>query len=703
SLSYRVAIRMDCKMAAAHSEREKELEGWFYPSEEIKKVAHVADMETYRAMHKRSLDDPAGFWGDIAKDFHWHVPPKPESFLSYNFDMNHGSVSVKWMEGAKTNMCYNVLDRNVDKGLADTVAFYWEGNFVGDQKEITYAELLKEVKKFSNVLYDKGVKKGDRVAIYMPMIVELVVAMLACARIGAIHSIVFGGFSAQSLAERILDSECKVLITADGSYRGLKLINLKEIADDAKDICLEQKFEVETCIVVQHLGSQSASNAENGTTSPTAKRPCKQLNTPFNDKVDSWYHELMATASDQCDAVWMDSEDPLFMLYTSGSTGKPKGLLHTTAGYMLYTALTFKYSFDYHPGEVYWCTADIGWITGHSYITYGPMANGATSVIYEGTPFYPDAGRFWDIVDKYKVKKFYTAPTAIRALMKFGKEVKKRSLESLQVLGTVGEPINPEAWLWYYQAVGHEKCSIVDTYWQTETGGHVLAPLPGATPMRPGAATYPFFGIEPAIMDESGKELEGPCEGYLVLKRPWPGIARTIYGDHSRFENVYFSKFKGGYLTGDGCRRDENGMYWVTGRTDDCMNVSGHLLSTAQVESALVEHDSVSEAAVVSCPHKEKGEGIYCFVSLMEDAEMNEQLIKELKNIVRLKIGPFASPDVVQSAPALPKTRSGKIMRRILRQVAKNDRDTGDLSTILDPSVVDSLFKARPHVSFLPD
>ncbi|EDO42084.1 predicted protein [Nematostella vectensis] len=689
---------------AAASEHERELEGWYNPPKEIQDEAHIASMDAYKARYKQSIEDPAGFWGEVASDFFWKVPPKSDHFLKYNFDLDNGSVDIKWMQGAKTNICYNVLDRNVhDKGLGDTVAFYWEGNVPGDTKQITYGELLKQVCKFANVLESKGVKKGDRVAIYMPMIMELVIAMLACARLGAVHSIVFGGFSAESLAERILDSTCKILITADASYRGLKMINLKEIADHAIIKCRERSFNVEACIVVRHLGPDKRVPTD-PSSSPPPKRPCHQLQTSFDSSIDCWWHEVMAEASDEHDTVWVDAEDPLFMLYTSGSTGKPKGVLHTHGGYMLYTALTFRYSFDYHPGEVYWCTADIGWITGHSYITYGPMANGAISVLFEGTPFYPDCGRFWDIVDKYKVSKFYTAPTAIRSLMKFGKEiVTSHNLESLKVLGTVGEPINPEAWLWYYHVVGHNKCAIVDTYWQTETGGHVITPLPGATRTRPGAATFPFFGVEPAIVDEKGNELEGPCEGFLVIKRPWPGMARTIYGNHKRFENVYFDKFRGYYTTGDGCKRDENGYYWVTGRTDDCMNVSGHLLSTAQIESALVEHDAVSEAAVVSCPHKEKGEGIYCFATLMENVELDEKLIRELKQKVRLKIGPFASPDVIQSAPALPKTRSGKIMRRVLRQVAKNDRQTGDLSTIYDPAVVDSLFEARPHVPFLPD
>ncbi|KFV12579.1 Acetyl-coenzyme A synthetase, cytoplasmic, partial [Pterocles gutturalis] len=543
-----------------------------------------------------------------------------------------------------------------------------EGNEPGDSAKITYSELLHKVCQFANVLRSQGVKKGDRISIYLPMILELVVAMLACARIGALHSIVFAGFSADSLCERILDCGCSLLITADAFYRGEKLVNLKQIADEALQKCKDKEG-----LFLIFCFSQS----------------------PWNPATDMWWHELMSSASTECEPEWCDSEDELFILYTSGSTGKPKGVLHTVGGYMLFAATTFKYVFDYQPEDVYWCTADIGWITGHSYLTYGPLANGATSVLFEGVPTYPDVGRMWSIVDKYKVTKFYTAPTAIRLLMKHGEEpVKKHSRKSLKVLGSVGEPINPEAWLWYYRVVGEERCSIVDTFWQTETGGHMLTPLPAATPMKPGSATFPFFGVVPAILNESGEELEGEAEGYLVFKQPWPGIMRTLYGKHQQFETTYFKKFPGYYVTGDGCRRDKDGYYWITGRIDDMLNVSGHLLSTAEVESALLEHAAISEAAVVSHPHPLKGECIYCFVTLRDGHEFTKNLTDELKKKVREKIGPIATPDYIQYAPSLPKTRSGKITRRILRKIAKNDQDVGDISTLANPGIIKHLFNS---------
>ncbi|XP_041953972.1 acetyl-coenzyme A synthetase, cytoplasmic isoform X1 [Alosa sapidissima] len=681
----------------------------FHAGGDLKKEAHVPSFEKYKEMYMKSIENPDEFWGDISKDFFWKTKHTGQ-FLDYNFDVTKGEIFIKCMEGATTNICYNLLDRNVhEKKLGDKIAFYWEGNEPGDEMTVTYRELLQQVCKFANVLKSQGVKKGDRVSIYMPMVVELVVAMLACVRIGAVHSIVFAGFSAESLCERILDSQCSLLITADGFYRGDKLINLKVIADDALQKCRDKGLPVKRCIMLKHLSKEEA--AAPGSQSPPAKRPCPDLQekqrervkrvrpvpqVTWNPDVDLCWHTLMDGVAEECEPVWCDSEDPLFILYTSGSTGKPKGVLHTVSGYMLYAATTFKLVFDYQPSDVYWCTADIGWITGHSYITYGPLANGATSVLFEGLPTYPEVSRMWEIVDKYHVTKFYTAPTAIRLLMKYGSDpVQKCKRDSLKVLGTVGEPINPEAWQWYYTVVGERRCPVVDTFWQTETGGHVLTPLPAATPMKPGSATFPFFGVVPAILNESGEELEGPSEGYLVFKQPWPGVMRTVYGNHPRFETTYFKKFPGYYVTGDGCRRDKDGYYWITGRIDDMLNVSGHLLSTAEVESALVEHGAVAEAAVVGRPHPVKGESLYCFVTLNEGIGYSRTLEAELKQQVREKIGAIATPDYIQSAPGLPKTRSGKIMRRVLRKIACNERDLGDVSTLADTSVIEQLFQNR--------
>ncbi|XP_029975071.1 acetyl-coenzyme A synthetase, cytoplasmic isoform X1 [Salarias fasciatus] len=682
-------------------------ENVFHGSEDLKETAHISSFQKYKELYVKSIESPDEFWADVAKDFFWKTRHSGR-FLDYNFDVTKGDVFVKVMEGASTNICYNLLDRNVhERRLGDRVAFYWEGNEPGDELKVTYRQLLLRVCRFANVLKAQGVKKGDRVSIYMPMVVELVVAMLACVRIGAVHSIVFAGFSAESLCERILDSQCSLLITADGFYRGDKLINLKLLADEALQKCRDKGFPVKKCIVLKHLSKETEDNL--GSQSPPTKRLCPDLQqenqtgrvkksrpvpqVPWNPDVDLCWHALVRAAPDECEPEWCDSEDPLFILYTSGSTGKPKGVLHTLSGYMLYTAATFKLVFDHQPDDVYWCTADIGWITGHSYITYGPLANGATSVLFEGLPTYPDVGRMWEVVDKYRVSKFYTAPTAIRLLMKYGSEpVRRFKRDSLKVLGTVGEPINPEAWHWYYSVVGDKRCPIVDTFWQTETGGHVLTPLPAATPMKPGSATFPFFGVVPAILNESGEELEGPGEGYLVFKQPWPGVMRTVYGNHQRFQTTYFKKFPGYYVTGDGCRRDEDGYYWITGRIDDMLNVSGHLLSTAEVESALVEHPVVAEAAVVGRPHAVKGESLYCFVTLTDGVEFSAALEAELKKQVREKIGAIATPDYIQNAPGLPKTRSGKIMRRVLRKIACDERDLGDVSTLADSSVVDQLF-----------
>ncbi|KAA0718552.1 Acetyl-coenzyme A synthetase, cytoplasmic [Triplophysa tibetana] len=635
--------------------------------------AHVPDFDAYLSLYKKSIEEPEEFWGDVAQEFFWKKPPSGQ-MLQYNFDVTKGNINVKFMEGARTNICYNVLDRNVhERNLGDKVAYYWEGNSPDHHLTITYSQLLRQVCRCANALKLLGIKKGDRVAIYLPMIPELVYTMLACARIGAVHSIVFAGFSSESLCQRIMDAQCSILLTADGVYRGDKLINLKKIADEALERCKGRSpMSVQKCVVVKHHTFLTNNDASN------------KLQTSWDAECDIWWDDLLDGVSDECEPEWMDSEDPLFILYTSGSTGKPKA------------ALTFKYVFDYHHDDVYWCTADIGWITGHSYITYGPLANGATSVLFEGVPVYPHVGRFWEIIEKYGVSKFYTAPTAIRLLMKYGREPLQRyDLSSLRVLGTVGEPINPEAWLWYHDVVGQQHCPVIDTFWQTETGGHVLTPLPAATPLKPGSATFPFFGVQPAILNEHGEELEGEAEGYLVFRKPWPGIMRGVYGNQELFENTYFRKFTGFYVTGDGCRRDKDGYYWITGRIDDMLNVSGHLLSTAEVEGALTEHPSVAEAAVVSRPHAVKGECLYCFVMLKDHKEFNRTLMEELKRKVREKIGPIATPDFIQNAPGLPKTRSGKIMRRVLRQIARNEKDLGDLSTLADPQVVEVLFSQR--------
>ena len=627
--------------------------------------AHI-DQAKYKTMYDRSLNDADNFWAEQAESFlTWSK--KWNKVLDWSFT---GNVFVKWFDGGTLNVSYNCLDRHLEK-RGDQVAIIWEGDDPQENRQITYRELHADVCKFASALRAQGVKRGDRVCLYLPMIPEAAVAMLACTRIGAIHSIVFGGFSPDALRDRIIDSNCEVVITSDFSLRGKKQIPLKANSDKALQNCPN----VKTCVVVKRTGGK----------------------VDWQDGRDVWYHDLLANASGDCPPENMDAEDPLFILYTSGSTGKPKGALHTTGGYLLFAAMTHKYVFDYQEGDIYWCTADIGWVTGHSYIIYGPLCNGATTVMFEGIPTFPDASRFWQVVDKWKVNSFYTAPTAIRMLMGQGDDfVKKTDRSSLRVLGSVGEPINPEAWEWYHNVVGNGKCPIVDTWWQTETGGHLITPFPGATRLKPGSATLPFFGVEPCLVDDKGNELEGVTEGALCIKRPWPGIMRTVFGDHDRYIDTYFKMFPGKYFSGDGARRDEDGYYWITGRIDDVINVSGHRMGTAEVESALVLHGKVAEAAVVGYPHDVKGQGIYAYVTLMAGVEPSEELRKELVQHVRKEIGPIASPDVIQWAPGLPKTRSGKIMRRILRKVAANELENlGDTSTLADPSVVDHLIENR--------
>ncbi len=626
--------------------------------------AHI-NAEQYEQMYQRSIEDPEGFWAEQAERFvTWSK--RWNSVCEFDFH----KADIKWFEGGRLNASVNCVDRHLDS-RGDQVAIIWEGDDPTVDKKITYRELHEQVCRFANVLKERGVKKGDRVSIYMPMIPEAAVAMLGCARIGAVHSVVFGGFSPDALRDRILDSDCRVVVTADEGPRGGKQVPLKANVEKALEGCPD----VHTTIVVRRTGNDVPGNADR----------------------DVWYDEAMQKVSADCPPEDMDAEDPLFILYTSGSTGKPKGVLHTTGGYLLYTAITHKLIFDYHDGDIYWCTADVGWVTGHSYIVYGPLANGATTLMFEGVPTYPDASRFWQVVDKHEVNIFYTAPTALRALMGQGNElVERTSRKSLRILGTVGEPINPEAWEWYYHVVGEDRCPIVDTWWQTETGGILISPLPGATPLKPGSATRPFFGVVPALLDPDGNELEGANTGNLVIKSSWPGQMRTVFGDHERFIETYFKMYPGYYTTGDGARRDADGYYWITGRVDDVINVSGHRMGTAEVESALVLHEAVAEAAVVGYPHEIKGQGIYAYVTLMAGVEASEDLRKDLVQLVRKEIGPIASPDVIQWAPGLPKTRSGKIMRRILRKIAANELDTlGDTSTLADPGVVDNLIDNR--------
>jgi acetyl-CoA synthetase len=642
-----------------------------YPILESARNRALIDDATYQAWYKQSVADPQAFWGEHGKRIDWFKPYTKVKNTSFE-----GDVSIKWFEDGVTNVSYNCIDRHLEK-RGDQVAIIWEGDNPYDDRKITYRELHEHVCRLANALKAKGVQKGDRVTIYMPMIPEAAYAMLACTRIGAVHSIVFGGFSPDALAGRIVDCESTVVITADEGLRGGKPIPLKANTDQAIEIAARGGVEVKSVIVVRRTAGKIAWFSER----------------------DVWYHQAVANVEADCPPAQMNAEDPLFILYTSGSTGKPKGVLHTTGGYLVYASMTHQYVFDYHDGDIYWCTADVGWVTGHSYIVYGPLANGATTLMFEGVPTYPDAGRLWDVVDKHQVNIFYTAPTAIRALMGQGDAFVTRSQrKSLRTLGSVGEPINPEAWEWYYHVVGDGRCPVVDTWWQTETGGILITPLPGATALKPGSATRPFFGVQPQLVDGEGKVIEGAADGNLCITDSWPGQMRTVYGDHERFIQTYFATYKGKYFTGDGCRRDDDGYYWITGRVDDVLNVSGHRMGTAEVESALVSHDSVSEAAVVGYPHDIKGQGIYCYVTLMVGETGSDDLRKALVTHVRKEIGAIASPDKIQFSPGLPKTRSGKIMRRILRKIAEDDFGSlGDTSTLADPAVVDDLIANRQN------
>ena len=632
-----------------------------------KNNAHL-DKNNYEKFYEKSINDPEGFWSEQALNIDWYKPFTKDAIKKVNFSKDN--LEIKWFYDGKLNVSYNCIDRHL-KTKSDNTAIIWEGDNPNESKNITYKELHTDVCLMANVLKKRGVKKGDRITIYMPMIPEASYAMLACARIGAVHSVVFGGFSPDSIADRIIDCKSDFIITADEGYRAGKIIPLKNNVDEALKRCEN----VKSVLVIKRTGNE--------------------INMEPNR--DVWWHEEKLTVDSICEPEIMNAEDPLFILYTSGSTGKPKGVLHTTGGYIVYASITHKYVFDYKDGDIYWCTADVGWVTGHSYIVYGPLANGAKTLMFEGVPNYPTSSRFWEVIDKHQVNIFYTAPTAIRALMKEGdKPVKKTKRNSLRLLGSVGEPINPEAWNWYYKIIGEEKCPIVDTWWQTETGGILISPLPGAIDLKPGSATKPFFGISPALVDNEGNKLEGEAEGNLILETSWPGQMRTVYGDHQRFSDTYFSTFKNVYFTGDGAKRDSDGYWWITGRVDDVINVSGHRMGTAEVESALVSNENVAESAVVGYPHDIKGQGIYAYVTLTDNTKPTEELRKELLLWVRKEIGPIATPDLIQWAPSLPKTRSGKIMRRILRKIAANEHDQlGDISTLADPDVVKNLINDR--------
>ena len=654
------------------AEQKVELKEVYPVPDAVREKAFIKGKEEYEKLYKRSIEDPDGFWGEIAEEYvEWFK--KWDKVEDYNFDHRKGPISVKYFDGGKLNVSYNCLDKQL-KTRGDKVAIQWEGNEPGEEKAYTYKMMHEEVCRFANVLKSHGVKKGDVVTLYMPMVPELAIAMLACTRIGAIHSIVFGGFSADALKDRIQDCQSVLLVVCDGTFRGAKAVPQKTSADEALTECPT----IKKVIVVKRVGDK--------------------IKCDWTEGRDLWWHEEMAKVNADCEPEWMDAEDPLFILYTSGSTGKPKGVMHTTGGYLVFAAYTHKMVFDYHEDDIYWCTADVGWVTGHSYIVYGPLCNGATSVMFEGVPNYPDMSRFWKIVEKYKVNIFYTAPTAIRAIAKEGDEwVKGADISSLRILGTVGEPINPEAWNWYYNLIGRGECPIVDTWWQTETGGIMITPLPGATDIKPGMATVPFMGVWPVLVDDEGKEFtETVASGALCIKKPWPGIMRGVYGDPTRFKETYFEQFPGYYVAGDGARRDADGYYQITGRIDDVINVSGHRMGTAEVESALVKHEKVAEAAVVGYPHDIKGQSIYAYVTLNTGVEKTDDLKKELTVHVRKEIGPIATPEKIQWADGLPKTRSGKIMRRILKKVAADDvEDMGDISTLADPSVVDDIVKNR--------